>query len=563
VEIWREILQVEAIGIDHNFFELGGHSLKAIRVRSRINKAFGVDFPLTAFFDGPTVAAMAKVLEASGMLSAGASEQIPIARADRNGDLPLSYAQERLWFLSQLEPDNPFYNVPAAVRLTGDLDLAALANSFNAIVRRHEMLRTSFQTFDARPAQVIAPEVELSLPVIDISRTPARFREAELKRIASEEARRPFDLSSCPLIRVALVKLGRREHAALVTMHHIISDAWSMGVLIGELMENYEAYMQGKPSSLEELPIQYADYAVWQRERLRGERLEQELGYWKRQLAGAPALLKVSNDMDRPEVASYRGETRYFEIEGEVMEGLRKLSQEEEATLFMTLLAGYKVMLSHYSGEEDIVVGTPVSGRSREELEGLIGFFVNTLALRTKLKGEASFRELVRKVKDVAIGAYEHQEAPLAKIVEELNPERKLGYSPIFQVCFYLGNAPAPTLKLPGLTLAPLEMDRQAAQFDLVFGVTEMERGALGVAQYSADLFSPSTISNMINDFGSLLKKVATDAESRVNELKRFFSQSETQMHISIGKELEDISLSRLGQIKRRAVGSPIFEGNN
>ncbi|HEU4595289.1 MAG TPA: amino acid adenylation domain-containing protein, partial [Pyrinomonadaceae bacterium] len=398
--IWRDVLSRQTIGIHDNFFESGGHSLLATQVVSRLREALAVDVPLKALFEYTTVAELAAHVEA--LLRGGEHLPLPpVKRASRDEATPLSFAQQRLWFLDKLEPGSAAYNMPTALRLTGRLDAAALGRTLGEVVRRHEVLRTTFVEVDGSPVQVIAPASEVSLPVTDLSALDAGEREAEAQRLTQQEARRPFDLAAGPLLRAALLRLSEQEHVLLVTMHHIVSDGWSTGIFIREMSALYAAFTSGEESPLEELPVQYADYAAWQRQYLSGEVLDAQLSYWRGQLGGAPALLELPTDRPRPPAQSYRGATHSFILPGELTSALRELSQREGCTLFMTLLAGWQALLSRYSNQQDVVVGTPIANRTRVETEGLIGFFVNTLALRTDLSGDPTFRELLARVREV------------------------------------------------------------------------------------------------------------------------------------------------------------------
>ena len=364
----------------------------------------------------------------------------PIARAVRAGQLPLSFAQERLWFIDQLEPDTAAYNIPHAVRLTGSLQVTALEQSVNELVRRHEVLRTSFVDAAGQPAQQIAPQLVVELPLVDLRSLPESERRVTAERLMREQARRPFDLRHAPLLRVCLLQLSEQQHQFLFTMHHIASDGWSTGVLVREVGTLYPAYVSGGPSPLAELAIQYADFALWQRERLQGEVLDAELSYWRQQLADAPEVLDLPADHARPRLESFRGAAQSFVLSESVSRGLRELSQQSGTTLFMTLLAAFKTLLYRYTGQTDIVVGTPVANRNRVEIEPLIGFFVNTLVLRTQLNGDLSFRELLQQEKEVVLGAQAHQELPFERLVQELAPERSLSHAPLFQVMLVLDN---------------------------------------------------------------------------------------------------------------------------
>ncbi|HYO98763.1 MAG TPA: amino acid adenylation domain-containing protein, partial [Pyrinomonadaceae bacterium] len=435
--IWAEVLGLERVGLDVNFFESGGHSLLATQLVSRVREVFKVELPLRDFFDAPTVREVAAKVES--LLRAEQGVQLmPVTHAPREGDLPLSFAQQRLWFLDQFEPGNSFYNVPSAVRLTGALDVAALEHSLNEVVRRHEILRTTFESTQGQPRQVIAPVLKLSLAQENLRHLNDSERRAEVRRLAVEEAERPFDLASAPLVRARLLQVADDEHVLLFTMHHIVSDGWSVGVLLGEVAALYEAYGRDARAPLAELPIQYADFAAWQRRWLDGEQLDAQLGYWREQLRDAPALLELPTDRPRPPVQTYRGATARFTLAKDLSSGLQRLSRREGTTLFMTLLAAFQSLLQRYSGAEDVLVGTPIAGRNRAEIEGLIGFFVNTLVLRTTFDGDPSFVELLARVREVCLGAYAHQDVPFEKLVEELQPERELSHSPLFQVMFSL-----------------------------------------------------------------------------------------------------------------------------
>ncbi|HEX8321344.1 amino acid adenylation domain-containing protein, partial [Longimicrobium sp.] len=408
--IWAEVLRLERVGVEESFFELGGHSLLATRVVSRIREVFGVEVPLRALFEGPTVAELAVRVEE--MRRAELPVLPPVVPVERTGALPLSFAQERLWFIDRLEPGSAVYNMPMASRLEGALDEAALERALGEIVRRHEALRTVFAEVDGSPVQVVAPFGGFVVPVEDLSGLGEADREAAVMRRAGEEARRPFDLAAGPLFRAALLRLGAEDHVLLLGMHHIVSDGWSLGVLFRELSALYAAYREGRGSPLPELGVQYADYAVWQREQLAGEVLDRQLAYWKERMAGAPELLELPTDHPRPPVQTHRGATVPVELSLELLERLQALGRSEGATLYMVALAAFQVLLGKYAGSEDVVVGSPIAGRGRDEVEGLIGFFVNTLVLRTDLSGDPSFREVLRRVREVTLGAYEHQEVP-------------------------------------------------------------------------------------------------------------------------------------------------------
>jgi amino acid adenylation domain-containing protein len=432
---------------------------------------------------------------------------------------PTSFAQQRLWFLHQWQPDTPLYNIARPFRLIGRLDVSALERSVNEIVRRHESLRTSFSIVDGQPVQVVTPALTVTLPVVDLSSIPDVEREAEALRLTSEEARLPFDLSHGPLLRVTLLRLAEQEHRLLLTLHHIVSDGWSMGVLFRELSALYGALSTGKPSPLAELPIQYPDFAVWQRQWLQREVLKGQLAYWKEKLADAPAALELPTDRPRPPVHTYRGTRQSLLLPKELNEALKALGRRQGVTLFMTLLAAFQTLLYRYTGQDDIAVGSPIAGRNRTEVEGLIGFFVNTLVLRSDLSENPSFLELLGRVRKVCLEAYAHQEVPFEKLVEELKPERNLSHSPLFQVLFALQNVPMTELRLTDLSVNTFKADRGTATFDLSLLMFEESSLLKGTIEYNTDLFDEATISRMQGHFQTLLESIVADPDRRLSDL--------------------------------------------
>ena len=456
----------------------------------------------------------------------------PLQPVSRNGKLPLSFAQERLWFLDQYEPDKPFYNVPFGLRLSGPLNVAALGQSLNEIIRRHETLRTTFSMLEGEPVQMIAAPADRFLEAVDLSDRSVSEREDEARRLAQDEARRPFDLAQGPLFRATLIRLGEDDHVLSLTMHHIVSDGWSMGVLYRELAVLYGAFCRSQSSPLPELPIQYADYAVWQREWLAGAQLERQISYWKKQLEGAPGVLDFPTDRPRPAVQSYRGARQSFELSKELTEQVKALSRKEGVTLFMTLLAAFQALLYRYTGQEDIVVGSPIANRNRTEIEGLIGFFVNTLVLRTDLSDSPSFRELLQRVRTMALESYEHQDLPFEKLVEELNPERNLSHSPLFQVMFVLQNAPGGPRELSGLALNPVKLENNTTKFDLGFSMMEGLDGLKGSLEYSTDLFDESTIVRIGEHFRNLLEGIVIDPGQSIPDLPILTKRDQHQLLI-------------------------------
>jgi amino acid adenylation domain-containing protein len=445
------------------------------------------------------------------------TESIP-RRADC-GTAPLSFAQQRLWFLDQLKPGIAAYNLPLARRLRGALDVAALEKSVTEVLRRHDALRTVFPVRDGQPVQAINPPRPVALPPVDLSGLPEAERQTAASRLALMEAATPFDLSQGPLFRARLLRLSAEDHVVLLTMHHIVSDGWSLGILQSELAALYGAFGRGERPPLPELPIQYADYALWQREHLSGELLRRQSAYWERQLAGAPAFLPLPTDRPRPPSQTFRGASAFCELPSTLLAGLKAVAQGERATLFMTLLAAFQVLLARYTGQEDIVVGSPIAGRTEVETERLIGFFVNTLVLRTDLSGDPTFRELLQRVREVALGAYAHQDLPFEKLVEELKPERDLSQNPLFQVSFALENASASPFELAGLEVTPLPIESRTTHFDLEVYVWQKPGGLTCTFVYATDLFDSGTIVRMMGHYQTLLEAIVTDANRRVSEL--------------------------------------------
>jgi amino acid adenylation domain-containing protein len=442
-----------------------------------------------------------------------------IPRRLQQNPVPLSFAQKRLWFLDQLHPGQSLYNEPYAFRFNGSLNKTALAQSLNEIVRRHEVLRTNFTIVDGQPFQVIAPTLALALPIVDLQLLPKDELEAEVQRLVTEEQARPFDLANDPLVRVTLLQLAEAQSVLLFTMHHIVCDQWSFGVIIREIVALYEAFSMGKLSPLLELPIQYADFAVWQQQWLQGEVREAQLSYWKQQLSSPPNILELPTDRPRPPIQSDRGAKQSLVLSKLLTEALKTLSQQEKVTLFMMLLAAFQTLLYRYTGQDDIVVGTTISGRNRAEIEGLIGFFVNTLVMRTDLSGTPSFREILNRVREVALGAYTNQDLPFEQLVEKLQPERNLSHTPLFQVMFQLQNTPTTTLDLPGLTLSPLEFDKKTAKFDLTLVMVEIKQGLMGTLEYNTDLFNADTITRMLGHFQTLLEGIVANPEQQICDL--------------------------------------------
>jgi amino acid adenylation domain-containing protein len=512
------VLKVDKVGVNDNFFELGGHSLLAMRVTARLREAFDIELPLRAVFETPTLAELAAQVD--GLRQEASGMALPPLRARaRPAALALSFAQERLWLLEQIEGLGTAYNIPVVIGLHGGLEIAALEQSLAEVVRRHEVLRTRFGRVDGEPVQVIDAAVELRLAVEDLSGVTARRRPAAVRRRLAAIVGTPFDLEGGPLLRAVLLRLSAQEHVAIVVMHHIVSDGWSLGILLREIATLYGARVAGRPSPLPELAVQYADYALWQREWLSGAALARQVGYWKERLAGAPSAIDLPFDRPRPAVQSFRGGARRFALSAVVTRKLGELARAERATLFMVLLAAFQVVLSRWSGQQDIVVGTPIAGRTQRQSEELIGLFVNTLALRTDLRGDPTFRALLGRVKEVSLGAYAHQELPFEKLVEELQPVRDLSRQPIFQVLFALQNVPRERLELPGLMLRQMAAEHVTAKFDLSLHMVETQATLRGAVEYAADLFDGGTIDRLVGHLTTLLEGIAADADLRLSAL--------------------------------------------
>jgi amino acid adenylation domain-containing protein len=447
----------------------------------------------------------------------------PIPPADRDQPLPVSFAQQRLWFLDQLQPGNSFYNIATELHLTGLLNTAALEHSLNAMVRRHEVLRTTFATIDGMPIQIIAPAAPIDLPLVDLQPVAAAERETALRQFLHDEGLKPFDLTHGPLMRFTLIRLTLTEHVLLVASHHIVVDAWSDDVLIRELATCYAAYLAGQPdaaeSQLPALPIQYADFAAWQRQWLQGEVVQTQLAYWRRQLEGMSPILELPTDRPRPPVQSFRGAFHEFALPQPLAAACTALSLREGCTLFMTCLAAFQVLLYRYTGQTDISIGSPIANRGRPEIEHLIGFFTNTLVLRANLEGNPSFRDLLRQVRDVTLNAYAHQDLPFELLVEELRPERDLSRTPLFQVMFVLRNTSKATFELPGIDLSLLEGTTGTAKFDLTLFLTETDGALSGGVEYNTDLFDATTIGRLVQHFQTLLEHIVIEPTQRISRL--------------------------------------------
>jgi non-ribosomal peptide synthetase component F len=519
--VFADLLGRPRVGIDDDFFDLGGHSLLATQVMARVRDLFGVELPVSRLFAVPTVEALAREVAAGGLVAA-LPPVVPVPRQPGEGML-LSYSQERLWFLDRLDPDSPAYNIPGSVRLLGDLDVPAFQKTLAVLVARHETLRTRFAVGpDGGPVQLIDPPHCPLLPVVDLSGLEPERCEAAAAAQAREEACRPFDLVSGPLLRALLLRTGPDEHLLLVTLHHIVGDGWSLGVLVRELSELYRARLEGReptPSELPELPVQYADYAVWQRQWLSGPALAGQLAYWRERLAGAPTALELPADRPRSPLQGARGALLPVTLPAGVGEDLEALARRAGATPFMVLLAAFDALLLRWSGQEDLLVGSPIAHRTRLETEGLIGFFVNTLVLRAEMAGNPSFSELLGRVRSTALGAYAHQDLPFEKLVEELAPPRDPSRTPLFQVALALQNVAPLVLELPGLEIEQLMMDSGTAKFDLTLMFSGAGESLSGALEYRLELFDPPTVKRFIAQLGILLEDAVVRPGRPVLEL--------------------------------------------
>ncbi|BBD64384.1 amino acid adenylation domain-containing protein [Nostoc commune NIES-4072] len=455
-------------------------------------------------------------------------DTIPKRQVSKN--IPLSFSQQRLWFIDQLYHGSYFYNIPIAFHIKGQLNIIVLQQSLNEILNRHEVWRTNFTLVNGEPVQNIVRQLNWDLPIINFEHLSGKDWESEVKELAIEEATKPFNLASCLLVRAALVRLSEEEHVLLVTMHHIITDGWSCGVFLRELSTLYAAFSTNQPSPLPELPIQYADFTIWQRDRIQGEFLATQLNYWKQQLKGELPVLQLPTDRPRPNVTTFTGAKQYFTFSTVLTNALRQLSQQADTTLFMSLLAAFNILLYRYTDQEDILIGSPIANRNRAELEGMLGLFVNTLVLRNKLSGNPSFCEFLHRVREVTLDAYAHQDLPFEMLVEELQPERDLSRNPLYEVMFVLQNTPTSVEQVSGLTLRTLDFDSGTAQLDIFLSMSESEEGLTGCLEYNTDIFDSTTITQFINNFETLLENIVANPEQHLSELSLLTPSEQEQL---------------------------------
>jgi amino acid adenylation domain-containing protein/non-ribosomal peptide synthase protein (TIGR01720 family) len=559
--LWCQVLGVAEVRLEDDFFALGGHSLLATQLASRVRAAFGVDLPLRRLFEHPLLGDLTAALaldDAAMPGVAGALPQIPRRRADL-GPVPASFAQERLWFLDRLQPGSAAYNMFDALRVRGDLSPAVLAAVLGEIVLRHEALRTTFQERAGKPVQVVASPVGWEVPLVDLTGLPAAARLPEAQRLIGEESSQPFDLTRGPLLRSLLLSLGVADHVLSLAMHHIVSDGWSMGVLVREITALYGAGLAGRPSPLPGLPIQYADFAVWQRQWLAGEELERQLAYWRRQLAGAPAAIDLPVDRPRQAAPGHQGAQVAALLDAATATGLSRLARGHEATLFMVVLAAFQSLLLRLTGQEDLPVGSPIANRNRTEIEPLIGFFVNSLVLRGDLKGDPPFRELLARVRQTTLDAYAHQDLPFERLVEELRPERSLAANPLFQIVCALQNAPAGGTELPGLSLSSIPWAITATRFDLELYAWEAPEGRLATSfVYSTELFDATTIQRLSGYLEILLRGVVDDPGRPVSALPLFPAAERQQILLEWnGVPAEPAATGLVAQVAAQAALAP------
>ena len=533
--IWAEVLRVENPGIDDDFFDLGGHSLLAIKIISRIRDVFEVDLATQSLFDDPTIAGLASVLAESKDAKGSAQH---IERRKLGGPVALSFAQEQLWFLSHLTPGSPVYNVVDMIRFKGQYDAGAIRKALNELVRRHEILRTVFSCINGCPMQTVLPGIDLAFKEVDLGSFAGEDQESEWKRVVQEEGRKVFDLSRAPLFRASMVHIGPREHKMLLTLRHIIADEWSMELIHDEITQLYDAFSQGSPSPLAELPIRYTDYAAWQRDRFQDDAFRRQEAYWKKELSGAPTVLELPTDKPRPAKQTFQGAVESFKLSRELSEQLKALGREEQATLFMLLEAGFAALLHRCTGQEDLLVGTPISGRTRRETENLVGYFLNTVVLRSQFSERTNFRSLLRKTRERALAAYAHPDFPFNRLVADLAPERDPSRSPVFQAMFVLHDPDG--ISEVSRAFGNRDLSTGTSKFDLTLVLSETADGIEGIFEYKTDLFAPATIQRMCGHYERLLEAIAEDPEQEISKLAMLTSTEQEEVLLGWNQTAQD-----------------------
>ncbi len=542
--VMAEVLKLEDVGVNDDFFELGGHSLLIPRVTSRLNELFGVQLPMRALFDNSKIGELAETITSLRSVN-GTGGDLPLAPVTRTSKLPMTFAQESLWAIDQISPDTGAYNISRALRLKGTLNTEVLQLSIDNIVSRHEALRTTFSSEDGKPVAVLKPETKIEL-VIEATESNVAARVAE-------EGRKPFNLAVGPLLRVTLLHLVEDEHILLVTMHHIISDGWSMGILFDELVSGYNSLLAGGELRTEAPSIQYADFADWQRKSLHGERLDHSLQYWQQHLAGASLITDLPTVRDRPGIRSFQGARYLFEIPADLTAALKNLARTERVTLFMTLLGAFQTLLWTWSKHDDVVVGCPSAGR-RPGTENLIGYFVNTLALRTNFAGDPTFRELMHLVAEATLGALTHEHVPYARVVEKLQPKRRLDHNPLFQVWFVLQAGAAERRDFDGLTVEPYPIDSEATRHDLQLTLWESSSVLKAAFTYNTDILDSQTVAHMCEQFLLLLATIAEQPDIHANELRSMLDQRNQAYKKSRDQEYQNSARQKLQSTRRRAL---------
>ena len=554
--IWEQILKISGVGINDNFFQIGGHSLLATQVASRIRSIFKIEFDLRLMFNFPTIFELSKEIESIARIRSFYLP--PIKRMDNKKSvvIPLSYAQQRLWFLYQLAPDSPSYNVHLAFRLNGKLDVNAIKQSLFEMVKRHEILRTIFSSIDGRPIQIVEDSLIPEIIEQDLRHIQNNEREDKAYNLATLLIQTPFDITKGPLFRAGLYRLNNDEFIAVLVMHHIISDGWSMGIMVEEIATLYNAYSNNKTVSLPKLPVQYGDFAYWQRQWLQSDQLDKLLTYWKKKLDSLPQLSGLPSDYPRPDMIRYQGETENVVLPKELSDEITLIARQEDVTVFMVLLASLSIFVYQVTGNTDIVIGTDIANRNREEIEPLIGFFVNQLVLRCDLTGNPKFIELLKRIRETTLDAYANQDLPFDKLVEVLNPNRRINISPLFQLKLVFQNAPYYDIGFSGISIKPFDLNRGTSQLDLNLRVAEIPEGLLLSAEYSIDLFKAETIKKFLKDLHFILQQAVSNANDHLNDLcAKLNSFDQEESHL-LAQELKTIGTEKLRRVRRKGISS-------